>query len=475
MALKTRQQLLDEEYARINALGGKVLEQTQNLPEPGRVGDQSGTALMPGYAKTADGRIVSQGQLQTGLLSATPFAKTAGPDLTNQVQAAQAAGQVLPAPQPGQPQIQLGGAGQSAPIGLTNQQTNSAVARTMLAGGGVRQVTPTGTYIVPLKMDTNYSASGLGGAGVSHADRAAAESAQALRAMSATNSLREAAGVGMTHEAQARRTQAIEQAKATEQRGLASAAEKTAKMQNDYAGKIGPAIFTAQGKENEAMINKGLDPRTGQPLVGANQPEEYVTGSDGVLRGKTTGKPAPDNVLKQYSANITKQNDIEAARALPQAAKASHWNPFSEDNVWGKDPKTGKFKEFGSQDALNKDKNFVPLSPEEQKAYEEGNKGLKSAAPVAPAPVPVQQGPQVGQGPVPTGLQGAGTVQAVPAQPARSATPSVAGGSAATSVRAELLGLKDAEQKKNMIRAKLQDGTLTKAEAKALAIEHGLQ
>jgi hypothetical protein len=64
------------------------------------------------------------------------------------------------------------------------------------------------------------------------------------------------------------------------------------------------------------------------------------------------------------------------------------------DDVYGFNPKTGKFKTFSSPEKLTADKEFVPLTPEQQKAYDEGNKGLMPAtSPGSPAPAPGQ--PQV--------------------------------------------------------------------------------
>jgi hypothetical protein len=246
--------------------------------------------------------------------------------------------------------------------------------------------------------------------------------------------------------------------------------QQDAKLTAQMMEKLGPAQVTAQGKQNEELIKRGLDPQTGQPLPGANQPVIPVKNDDGSWTDQNTGKLITSKaVLDRLDAQETRKADIEVARALPFAKKSSRWNPLSADNVWGFNPKSGKFLEFGSQGALDKNKDYVPLSPEQQKAYEQGNKGLNSAAPVAPQAGPgFVQGLRPGKQVPVTGLQSATPPAATAAQ-----GPQVQQN--AVLVRTQLLGLNDPEQKKNMIRAKLQDGTLTKEQAKALALEHGLQ
>jgi hypothetical protein len=255
----------------------------------------------------------------------------------------------------------------------------------------------------------------------------------------------------MTHEELARHMRQKDEDK--NRIGLASAtqSQQQVKMQNELLGKVLPAQANAQGGIDQEMVRRGLDPRTGQPLAGVNLPPVPVKDENGLWIDQNTGKAMPEAAQKRLDAGELAGKSIEAARATPPPAKASHWNPFSRDNVLGKDPKTGEIREFGSQKELDgfiKKKLYVALTPEEQKANEEGNKGNQSAtgiagamAPTAPAASPVSQ-------------QGKATPE---------------------SIRAEILGLKNAEQKKSMILAKLQDGTLTKAQAKALAIEHGLQ
>jgi hypothetical protein len=364
MALKTRQQLLEEEHARLNAMGGKVLEQTQNLPQvpvPSyRVGNQAVPGLIPGYAKTNDGQVVSQGQLNTGLHSAISQANIAAPDLTNQVQAA---GQTA-APRPGQPQIQLGGAG-GAPIGITNQQANAAIARSMMEQGGIRQVGPTGVFNVPFTKPLGTPEQQL-------AENKSWNDAQ-----------RERVVAGRTLEDRAGRIRQLEM-DATN-RGLASAAadREKEKMAVDY----NKAVDTAR-------IQKGIDPATGLPYE--NQPANPVKDENGAWVDQNTGKLiTSEAVLKRLEAQERAKSDIEEARQLKPAGKPNAFTRLfgQKDNVWGKDPKTGKFREFGSQDELDRNKQYVPLSPEEQRAYEEGNKGLMGAAP-AGGPIQLPTGPQ---------------------------------------------------------------------------------
>jgi hypothetical protein len=132
-----------------------------------------------------------------------------------------------------------------------------------------------------------------------------------------------------------------------------------------------------------------------------------------------TGLQGAGNVRKQVAANKMKQGDIEAARGLDSAMEKTP-NRFTaffgaKPDVYGKNVKTGEFKIFGSQEELEKDKNHVPMTPEERQAMTEGRR---------------RQTPQ-SAAPTPTGLQGAGTAQpmiagqpvitgqpAVPAQPA---------------------------------------------------------
>ena len=52
----------------------------------------------------------------------------------------------------------------------------------------------------------------------------------------------------------------------------------------------------------------------------------------------------------------------------------------TEPNMYGFNPKTGEYKEFGNKAQLANNKQFIPLSPAQQKAFDEGNKGLAGAA-----------------------------------------------------------------------------------------------
>lgn len=429
---KTRQQLLDEENDRINKLADQqskrlgmnsgVITPTPAVgPLPTSVG--TGEQVPAGMIRDATGKLVTADQMKVGLQSAA-----VAPDLTNQVMAAQSAGQK---PQPGQPAIagqpfiQLGG-GQTGTIPLTNQQFNSAAARSAAASGGITNVTPTGVFSAPLNTNANFSASATPGIVETQQQRASREATQFAQSRANTQMMQTPIWQNRTMESGNARVRQLEQDKINEGLLSASQRQQDAKLTAAVMGKLAPAQVAAQGGVDQQMVKRGLDPRTGQPLAGANQAEEYVEGNDGVLRGATTGKPAPENVQKQYSANKMKQGDIEAARGLDSAMEktpnrfmSNVW-PFSrmdagKPDVYGKNVKTGEFKMFGSQEALEKDKNHMPLTPEERQAMTEGRR---------------RQTPQ-SAAPTPTGLQGAGTAQpmiagqpvitgqpAVPAQPA---------------------------------------------------------
>jgi len=418
---KTRQQLLDEENDRINKLADQqskrlgmnsgVITPTPAVgPLPTSVG--TGEQVPVGMIRDATGKLVTADQMKVGLQSAA-----VAPDLTNQVMAAQSAGQKPQPVQPGQPFIQLGG-GQTGAIPLTNQQFNSAAARSAAASGGITNVTPMGTFSAPLNTNANFSASATPGIVETPQQRADREARQFAQSRANTQMMQTPIMQTRTVESGNARVRQLEQDKINEGLLSASQRQQDAKLTADVMGKVLPAQIAGQSHVAAAGMAVGRDAQ-GNPLPGANQPEQYVEGDDGVLRGAITGKPAPDNVRKQVAANKMKQGDIEAARGLDSAMEKTP-NRFTaffgaKPDVYGKNVKTGEFKIFGSQEELEKDKNHVPMTPEERQAMTEGRR---------------RQTPQ-SAAPTPTGLQGAGTAQpmiagqpvitgqpAVPAQPA---------------------------------------------------------
>lgn len=381
---KTRRQLLDEEHNRINKLAD---QQSQRLginsgiitptpavgPLPTSIG--TGEQVPVGMIRDATGKLVTAESMKQGLASAA-----VAPDLTNQMMAA---GAKPGAVQAKQPFIQLGG--QPGAIPLTNQQANSAIARSA-AAGQVTNVTPMGVMSAPL----NTSLVGVAGSPTVEQVRAGVNARAAQ---------------GRTVEAQVARARQLEQDKINQGLLSASQRQQDAKLTADFMSKVLPAQIAGQSRVAAAGLAVGRDAQ-GNPLPGANQAEEYVEGNDGVLRGATTGKPAPETVQKQYSANKIKQADIEAARGLDSAMEKTP-NRFTaffgaKPDVYGKNVKTGEFKIFESQEELEKDKNHMPLTPEERQAMTKGRR---------------QQTPQ-STAQAPTGLQGAGTTQpAIAAQP----------------------------------------------------------
>jgi len=325
MARLTQAQL-DEEHRRIKALANKQNTRVGLMPPPATIG--TGPGVPVGFAGGPQGQLIPERQLRSGLQSAvTPMAS------------------ITPA--------------------MTNQQAAATATRV-----GTNIVTPMGVMSTPLNTNANYSAAGLS---------RPAELAQATQAVGATRGLQAAAGQGMTHEAQVARARQLEQDKINEQQGLASAERQTAKLTADVMGKVYPAQAAAKGGVDQEMVKRGLNPATGQSLMGAGRSETYNRGDDGVWRGDRTGDPAPAHVQKRLDDEEKVKANIEEARGLAPAAKPTGLMRFmgAEDNVYGFNPNTRKFKEFGSPGALAKDKQFLPLTPEQQKAYDEGNKGAK--------------------------------------------------------------------------------------------------
>jgi len=346
---------LDAEYKRINAVAD---QQNAGGPLPSVVG--TGPAAPAGTIKT-----------DTGLMTADSLknrieSRNVAPDLTNQL-------------------INAGAKpGDSSPI--PNQRFNSAVARTA-AAGQVTNATPMGAMSAPLNTNANFSASAPAGVVETHQQRADRETNQAVQAIGGTRSLQSAAGQGMTHEAQAARARQLEQDKINT--GLASAAQDQAKqkMEMELQGKVQPAQAQAMGRMTAAGLTAGRDIQ-GNLLPGANQAKQYTKGADGVYRDEAGGEPN-SNVRQQLAAGAQADESIETARGLTPVKKS--WKPWAKDNIYGYNPKTGEFVEFDSKEALGKDKQFIPLNPAQQKAFDEGNQGLASADGNNTAPAPAGQ------------------------------------------------------------------------------------
>jgi len=361
-------------FASVNAQADREAQRAAAESNANMIIGKSG--LPQGFALGPQGQLIPERQLRAGLQSAvTPMAP------------------ITPA--------------------MTNQQAMATAARV-----GTNVATPMGVFSAPLNTNANFSASApmdANGRPIAETvqQRAAREDAQFAASRNSANARSNVIPVGRTPEAQGARARQVETDRINQ--GLASAAQaqQTAKMQNELAGKVLPAQAAAMGGVDQEMVKRGLDPRTGQPLAGANQPANPVKDENGTWIDQNTGKLITSQaVLDRLDAQETRKADIEVARELPPAKKSSRFNPFSVDNVWGYNPKSGKFYEFDNPDELNKNKDYVPLSPEQQKAYEQGNKGLQSAAPAQQIPLPAGStgSPQMGQVPAPIGLPGAGLV-----------------------------------------------------------------
>jgi len=364
-------------FASVNAQADREAQKAAAETNANMIMGKSG--LPQGFALGPQGQLIPERQLRAGLQSAvTPMAPV-GPD-------------------------------------MTNQQAMATAARV-----GTNVATPMGVFSVPLNTNANFSASGLGGVGVSQAQRAAGEMAQATQAIGATRTLQAATGQGMTHEAQAGRARQLEQDQINQ--GLASAAQAQQTANNqakvDAATQQGQnaAMANAQGHIVATGLMAGRDAQ-GNPLPGANQPANPVKDENGTWMDQNTGKLiTSEAVLKRLEGEETRKADIEVARGLPHAD--DRWaigRFFGTENpaLYGYNPKTGEFRKFGSRAEMDnpKNKDYVPLSPEQQKAYDEGNKGLRSAAPAQQIPLPAGStaSPQVGQVQALIGLQGAGPV-----------------------------------------------------------------
>lgn len=322
-----------------------------------------------------------------------------------------------------QPRMIMGGAaGETMP--LTNQQFASGVLRGMANQGGRVMVPQASGLVTNTPLFTSATPAANAPTGI-------------------TPEMKYRAGLGSN----------IERNKYAEQQRLDARMGNELKIREavnarKLAEKVMPAEIAGQASIAAAMVGQGVDPKTGQPLPGANQPEDYARGDDGVWRGVRTGKPAPDHVTKRLEREKVKADDVERARGLTPPAKSAWYNPFSRDDVWGMDRETGEFKNFGSQKELDRNrKTHVPLTPEQLKAMEEGPRG--------------------------GGAQGPSLSTAMPQQ----AAPTPAAGAKASDsfVRASVLNLQSPEEKKKFILNHLRLGSITKEQARQIAIENGLQ
>jgi len=188
-----------------------------------------------------------------------------------------------------------------------------------------------------------------------------------------------------------------------------------------------PAQVAAQGEVDQEMVKRGLDPRTGQPLAGANQPPVPVKDENGLWIDQNTGKAMPEAAQKRLDQQDRLKKSVDEAHGLEGADSRNAIGRFfgtKNTAVYGWNPTTGEYRTFDIQDDLNKPKNkqFRALTPEQQKAYEEGNKTatVQPATGMAGAMAPT----------VPVSTQGPSIVNKFP--PQRSAAGSPQEGQTAT-------------------------------------------
>ncbi len=408
MALLPKARYTEDEMERMRREAMAKSRQTVNAME---TADQTGLA--------------ARLQNQSGINDAMPAAPQPNLDLRQRglyVPPGQPGALPAGTPAPTQPRMVMGGAA-GGTIPLTNQQFAGGVLRGMANQGGRVMVPQASGAVTNTPLFTSATPAAGAPTGI-------------------TPEMKYRAGLGSN----------IERNKYAAQQNLDARLENELKIREavnarKLAEKVMPAEAAGQASIAAAMVRQGVDPKTGQPLPGANQPEEYVRGNDGIWRGNRTGKPAPEHVTKRLESERIRTEDVERARKIPPLEKP-WYTPWTWNNVYGMDRETGEFKEFGSQADLDRArKTHVPLTPEQIKAMEEGPRG--------------------------GGAQGPSLSTAMPQQ----AAPTPAAGAKASDsfVRASVLNLQSPDEKKKFILNHLKLGSITKEQARQIAIENGLQ